>query len=261
MVCFLAPTSKFLPSQVDGSPLSSSMGKKATTYLGYTLLSVASMVETVVFSLFSLFCTLACKKESRPYQVFTHLFQRSAFFTTWSISHLFFNFIPFVSTERKDAIACRLGEKFLPQSKMIEQGADFLINEVLKGLNQDDLDEFNSHMDEILPFIMCRSIHIYLWGDKRKELVPSFFGREAQESIEGLRRCKFAPPPFTELKSLQSFTATSAPASPGPGSPPPASSPNFLWLLKTIYEKMLCSPLIGACWIKAIEKMQSSNNQ
>lgn len=259
MVCLLAPKFQSFTSQDGCSPLSSSIGKKITTYLGYALLSVASTVETVVFSFFALACVFVCKPESRPYQVFTHLLQRSAFFTTWSITHLFSSFIPFVSTKQTDVFACYLGGKFLLPSQITEDGANFLLDNVLKGLNKEDIEEFENHMGDMLTFIACRAIYIYLWGEKQKELVPIFFGEIAKKEIEAFRGSKLKPSsPIKELDSYDQFSQVTAPASPGPNNALP-SSQNFLWLLKGIYGHMLHSPLIGACWIRAIEKNQINN--
>ncbi len=73
---------------------------------------------------------------------------------------------------------------------LINEGANFIYNEVLAGASDETKNAFES-MDPgttINSYVLTKSIYIYGLGSKRNDPIPSFFKLTTRECIEELRQ-------------------------------------------------------------------------
>lgn len=70
----------------------------------------------------------------------------------------------------------------------IEQGANFIKQDVLLNASQETLDLFNEMDASIFLFILTKSVYIYAAGSNKKEKIPGFFKKDTIKLIEDFRK-------------------------------------------------------------------------
>lgn len=78
----------------------------------------------------------------------------------------------------------------LPSQKYdpkINEGANFIIEHVLRGASNSTIDLFKQCDSSTLVFILSKAIYIYTAGNKKNDPIPNFFKERSKEAILALR--------------------------------------------------------------------------
>lgn len=181
-------------------------GKQFVTELALIGLDLIAKVETLVYSILVIVALAIYPIMNAPYKFFAKLLESSTFTIIWAMQDIYlYNFssypLAWDEAEARECTEITIGLPFvreedqkilrlLPQKENIENGARFLVNHVLKGLSDGDIQSFkDKDFDKpIFEFIVARAISIYAFGDKKSEEIPDFFKNETQTAIKKLRK-------------------------------------------------------------------------
>lgn len=86
--------------------------------------------------------------------------------------------------------------------RLIREGADFILKEVLALAAQETIEEFSIMNVEIMQFVATKAAYIYAFGAKQTEVLPNFFKDETKNIILDLRRAAVSTDQKEELARL-----------------------------------------------------------
>ena len=87
----------------------------------------------------------------------------------------------------EDTSALQKHLQLISQIDPIFQGRAFLIEEILKNMQEEEKREFISTSPEIMPYVTAKSIFLYSFHPKYHTLAPCFFNPKTQQEIATLR--------------------------------------------------------------------------
>lgn len=203
-------------------------GRVICSEIALVLLTITSAVETVAYSALAIASLTLYPLSNKPCAFFAKLLQSSSFTIIWGLADaIFFNplhvnvmtqesyarhiaemsnptsIVMFRLDDRQylAALQQRHGQETVPNSetgpilakelvvnRLINQGADFILQEVLANASDETIDLFRDMDPSIFLFILTKAVFIYTAGAKKNDEVPNFFKPENKKLILDLRK-------------------------------------------------------------------------
>lgn len=260
-----------------------------TAELGLALLVATSIIETIAYVLLSQLAYLVNPISEKPYNFFAKLCASSSFTILWSLADtliynpFFINVMTHESFARfwashiipsdliyrvDDSLYLNTWRQQAPQfvhdpmvmpiiregeriSDIINKGAKFIVEDVLKDASADTLARFSEMDLSLFNFILTKAVYIYTYGAREKDVIPAFFRDDSKVSIEA-QRLK----PVVQTVGQQLITQFSGPEAFEKA--PENKNVRTVWIdLKNIASRELSSSiLVGKCFRKACEECQ-----
>ncbi len=223
------------------------VGKVAAAEIGLCLLTVASLVETVAYATLALVSLALYPVTEKPYNFFAKRLESSSFTIIWGIADAIFynplvvnvltresfarywaamlNPTPIVLFRLSDMldladwvqhqIQITVDDSMLQPiydigratQEVIDQGANFIVQEVLSGANDNTLTLFKDGDPSIFIFILTKAVYIYVAGSKKKAPLPNYFKAATKNLILSLRQEQMNDEVLKQLQELLTDTA------------------------------------------------------
>lgn len=88
----------------------------------------------------------------------------------------------------QDCIALKKHLQLISQVDAIFEGKMFLIEGILKNMKEEEKKEFISMSPAIMPYVIAKTIFMYIFNDKYNQVDPCFFPSEVKQEIAILRK-------------------------------------------------------------------------
>lgn len=270
------------------------LGKVVSTAIGLCLLATISVVETVVYGVLALASLLLYPITRRPCTFFAKLLQSSAFTIIWSVVDILFCNLVFLNIMTHESFAREWAEKVNPTTlplrrfddelyiigwvrqhgprinnpmlipiqrageaglAMIDQGAEFIIQDVLSGASNETLELFKDMDPSIFMFILTKAVYIYVAGSKCNDEIPRFFKEDTKNGILALRS-ELKDRDREVLQQLRELTTDPKQFETEPRSDSAKSAFNKLRNIAS--EESQGGLFIRSCWQKAVATLSKS---
>jgi len=217
-------------------------GKCISTEIGLGLLTITSAVETTAYATLALVSLTLYPFTDKPFTFFAKLLQRSAFTIIWGIADAILYNPFFINVMTHESYARYWAEMLNPTPMLlfrlddrlyvadwaqqhrqgnvnnallapivaagratqvlIDQGANFIQQDVLANANAETIDLFRNMDPSIYMFILTKAVHIYTAGAKKNDEVPDFFKPATKNLILALRQENNSEETGQELQRL-----------------------------------------------------------
>ncbi len=204
------------------------LGKVVSTEIGLILLTATSAVETVAYAALAFVSLALYPVTDKPCKFFAKLLQSSSFTIIWGLADTLIYNPLFVNVMTRESFARYWAGMFNPTSLtlfrlddrlfiadwgrqyrlgnvnngllepilaagratqlMIDQGANFITQDVLSGASDDTKNLFRDMYPSIFMFILTKAVYIYTAGDKKNDEIPDFFKPVTKNLILALRQ-------------------------------------------------------------------------
>lgn len=218
--------------------------KIVTAEVGIILLTAVSLIETVAYAILTLGSLAANPISKKPYHFFASLLQSSSFTILWGcVDAVIYNPF-FVNVMTRESFArfwaqCLnptpiallrssdlfeigrwaqqhapvprqiLGELLGPiveRGRQINEGADFITNDILNGVSTEKIESVKDMDPGILHLILTKAIALYTIGPKLSDEIPRFFKPMVRAEIIKLRQ-ELASPNAVSIKLIQDINS------------------------------------------------------
>lgn len=261
-------------------------GKVISTEIGLALLTITSVVETAAYTVFTFASLALCPLTDRPYTFFAKLLESSSFTIIWGIADaiiynpLTVNVMTHESFARwwaavynpiriplfrlddrlyiadwaqhrpgnvNDALLGPILRAGHNTQALIDQGANFIQQDVLANASSETLDLFRDMDPSMYMFVLTKAVYIYTFGEKKTDPVPDFFKSATRDLILSIRQESYSEETIQELQRLivepTQFETK----------PQEFAQSAFNQLRNAASEELKNSLLTTGCWAKAVE--------
>lgn len=263
-------------------------GKVISTQIGLGLLIVTSSVETVAYAALAFVSLALYPVTDRPCKFFAKLLQSSSFTIIWGLADALLYNLFFVNVMTRESFARSWAQMFNPTSitlfrlddqlfvadwerqhrhgnindemlglilatgratqLMIDQGANFITQDVLLGASNETVKLFRDIDPSIFMFILTKAVCIYTAGGKKNNEIPDFFKPATKNLILTLRQ---ELNDEETLQQLQHLTENPIQFETEPQGE--AAKSAFVRLRNIASGELQNSLLTTRCWQKAVE--------
>lgn len=268
--------------------------KIISTEIGLGILTVTSAVETVAYSVLTLASLVLYPVTDRPCIFFAKLLQSSSFTIIWGIADAILYNPFFINVMTQESFARYWAANFNPTpiemyrfndrmyvadwgrqhgrgnvnngllgpilieglntQKLIDQGANFIQQDVLAGASKQTLELFDGMDPSIFMFILTKAVYIYAVGAKKADEIPSFFKLETKNLILTLRQQELnSEETAKELERLVRDPTEFETAPQGD-----YAQDFFNRLRKVAFGELQNSLLCSRCWAKSAEQLRKA---
>jgi len=186
--------------------------KRISAEIGILFLTTTALIETVVYSVFSLLSLPLTSIYDQPYKFFEKRLESSSFTVIWGlfdaiVYNPFFEILAIEEFEAREfaqainptsIVFFRREDELIREAvqhslqsdefqQLIDAGAQFLQQDVFAGASSKEIQLIKECDTNAFRFYSRRAVFIYIAGAKKKEKVPGFFNSKSQEMIVRLR--------------------------------------------------------------------------
>jgi hypothetical protein len=186
--------------------------KRISAEIGILFLTTTALIETVVYSVFSLLSLPLTSIYDQPYKFFEKRLESSSFTVIWGLFDAVVYNPFFEILETEEFRAREFAQEINPTSivffrredeqireafehslqpdgcqQLIHAGAQFLQQDVFAGASSREIDLIKECDSDAFMFYSRRAVFIYIAGAKKSEEVPDFFNPKSKEMILKLR--------------------------------------------------------------------------
>jgi hypothetical protein len=238
-------------------------GRIFTTQLGLALITSLAVIETVVYSIIAALLLIRYSNTHPSAHFFMMRLQSSSFTIVWgSLNFLAANYQDSTlytkecferweldSLREVDAAACELVMEQC-ESPLRDQGAAFIINELLNNEPEKVRQQFIEMDNSLTELLIMKTALIYLLGSRYREPPPLFFKENTRKLIVKFQQIVARRPDMAHILSIHTYTHTFEEIQKMP--------PKKIRLLHRIAgEELQNSFFLQKCWPRAIEMLPS----